>query len=1010
MKYLKLILFTVLIFFATALVAQQNIVGTVTDTNGNPLPAVSVVVQGTADGVSTDFDGNYSISATNGQVLVFSSLGFETQEATVNGTTLDITLLESTSKLDEVVVIGYGSVSKKEATGSVAVLSDSDFNGGRIVSSDELLTGKVAGLVITNNGGNPDSAPNIRIRGGASLNASNNPLIVIDGIPLDIVSPAGVSNPFTLINPNDIASFSVLKDASATSIYGSRASNGVILISTKKGQSGEPKYSLTTTQSLSVIPESIDVMDGPQFADFIATYHPTHVDKLGATIGGQTKSYNTNWQDAIFRQGFSSNVNLSVTGGEISMPWRVSIGHTYSEGLLKNNDYERLSSSFRLSPVFLDGNLSVDFNTKLFSVTKNSVDEGGALGNAISMDPTKPIYDESPENRFAPYYQNTNVDGNQLKLDGQWNPVALLMQRSRPESVLKVLSNLELDYNVPGIDGLSAIVNAGLEASSAYITEDYANNSLATYRFDSSNDDVNTNYVFNPGENYREDQNISNTTLDTYLSYDKTNLGAISSLSAQLGYSYQNFKNEGTKELYKYNDTTGKREELVDENNPTNRYFSELNLQSFFGRANIGLYENYLFTFSLRADASSLFTEENRWGYFPSAAFAWQLGDEDFITDVDFINDLKIRVGWGETGQQDITGVVGYYPSIPLFELGSATAQYLPGENLYSAKAFNPDLTWEKTTTINIGVDFSLFDDNRLQGSVDVFQRETSDLLASVPVAPGQALSSSFVKNVGDMESQGIEASLSVDVIRSQDVNLNIFGNVAYIDREVKDLKGVERVGAGGGHPVGTGVNIGYHAVGHQPYAAWVFRQLYDTDGNPVYNAFADLNGDNQITNDDRYFRNFRPDFTFGFGMNINYKKASLSTFFRGQYGGQVYNGLLLTSGYIDRARPNNTNSLTNVLDFNNGAADPYFLDNAGNVKFSDYYLEDASFIRCESISLGYDFGTLVGGATLNASLNVNNAFLITKYSGRDPENFGGIDHNFYPRPQSYTLGINIDF
>ena len=1010
MKYLKLILTTIFIFSLATIMAQQNIVGTVTDTNGNPLPAVSVVVQGTADGVSTDFDGQFSLQAQFGESLVFSSLGFQTQVIEINRANIDITLLESTSELDEVVVIGYGSVSKKEATGAVAVLSDSDFNSGKIVSSDELLAGKVAGLVITNSGGNPDSAPNIRIRGGASLNASNNPLIVIDGIPLDIVSPAGVSNPFTLINPNDIASFSVLKDASATSIYGSRASNGVILISTKKGQNGEPKYSLRTTQSLSVIPESIDVMDGPQFTDFITTYHPTHVDKLGATIDGQTKSYNTNWQDSIFRQGFSSTVNLSISGGEISMPWRVSLGHTYSEGLLKNNDYERLSSSFRLSPVFLDGNLNVDFNTKLFSVTKNSVDEGGALGNAISMDPTKPIYDESADNRFAPYYQNTNIDGNQLKLDGQWNPVALLMQRSRPESVLKVLSNLEIDYNVPGIDGLSAIVNAGLEASSAYITEEYDNNSLATYRFDSSNNDVNTNYVFNPGKNYREDQNISNTTLDTYLSYDKTNLGAISSLSAQLGYSYQNFKNEGTKELFKYNDTTGKREELVDENNPTNRYFSELNLQSFFGRANIGLYENYLFTFSLRADASSLFTEENRWGYFPSAAFAWQLGDEDFISDVDFINDLKIRVGWGETGQQDITGVVGYYPSIPLFELGSATSQYLPGENLYSAKAFNPDLTWEKTTTINVGVDFSLFDDNRLQGSFDVFQRETSDLLATVPVAPGQALSSSFVKNVGDMESQGIEASLSLDVIRSQDANLNIFGNFAYIDREVKDLKGVERVGAGGGLPVGTGVNIGYHAVGHQPYAAWVFRQLYDADGNPVYNAFADLNGDNQITNDDRYFRNFRPDFTFGFGMNLSYKKASLSTFFRGQYGGQVYNGLLLTSGYIDRARPNNTNSLTNVLDFNNGAADPNFLDNAGNVKFSDYYLEDASFIRCESISLGYDFGTLVGGATLNASLNVNNAFLITKYSGRDPENFGGIDHNFYPRPQSYTLGINIDF
>ena len=1010
MKYLKLILFTTLVFFVTTLRAQENIFGTVTDINGNPLPAVSVVIQGTSVGVSTDFDGQFSLQAQIGESLVLSSLGFQTQVIEINNTNINISLLESTSELDEVVVIGYGSVSKKEATGAVSVLSDSDFNSGKIVSSDELLAGKVAGLVITNNGGNPDSAPNIRIRGGASLNASNNPLIVIDGVPLDIVSPAGVSNPFTLINPNDIASFSVLKDASATSIYGSRASNGVILISTKKGQIGEPKYSLRTTQSLSVIPEIIDVMDGPQFADFITTYHPTHIDKLGATIGGQTASYNTNWQDAIFRQGFSSSVNLSVTGGEISMPWRVSVGHTYSEGLLKNNDYERLSSSFRLSPVFFDGNLSVDFNTKLFSVTKNSVDEGGALGNAISMDPTKPIYDESPGNRFAPYYQNTNVDGNQLKLDGQWNPVALLMQRSRPESVLKVLSNLELDYNVSGIDGLSAIVNAGLEASSAYITEEYINNSLATYRFDSSNNDVNTNYVFNPGENYREDQNINNTTFDTYLSYDKTNIGAVSSISAQLGYSYQNFKNEGSKKLYKYNDTTGKREELVDENNPTNRYFSELNLQSFFGRANIGLYENYLFTFSLRADASSLFTEENRWGYFPSAAFAWQLGDEDLVSGVDFINDLKIRVGWGETGQQDITGIVGYYPSIPLFELGSATSQYLPGENLYSAKAFNPDLTWEKTTTINIGLDFSLFDDNRLQGSLDIFQRETSDLLATVPVAPGQALSSSFVKNVGDMESQGIEANLSLDVIRTQEANWNIFGNFAHINREVKDLKGVERVGAGGGLPVGTGVNIGYHAVGYQPYAAWVFRQLYDTDGNPVYNAFADLNGDNQITNDDRYFRNFRPDFTFGFGMNLSFRKASLSTFFRGQYGGQVYNGLLLTSGYIDRARPNNTNSLTNVLDFNNDAADPNFLDNAGNVKFSDYYLEDASFIRCESISLGYDFGTLVGGATLNASLNVNNAFLITKYSGRDPENFGGIDHNFYPRSQSYTLGINIDF
>ena len=994
MKYLKLILSTALIFFATSLVAQQNIVGTVTDTNGNPLPAVSVVVQGTADGVSTDFDGNYSISATNGQVLVFSSLGFETQEATVNGTTLDITLLESTSELDEVVVIGYGTTTVKDATGSVASITGEDFNKGAIVSSDQLLTGKVAGVVITNSGGSPDAAPNIRIRGGASLSAENSPLIVIDGIPLDVVTPAGVQNPLSLVNPNDIDSFSILKDASATAIYGSRASNGVILISTKKGSLGETKYNLSVQTSISEISKKIDMMDGPTFERFINEYHDDYVDELG--YNGVI--YNTDWQDAILRSPVNTNVNFSASGNAGETPYRVSLGHTTNNGLLKTNDYERLSTAMRFNPTFLDGNLKVDINLNGVYIDKNAIDESGALGGAINMDPTKPIYEEG--SAFGGYFQGTRLDSGLTMLDGAWNPVAVLMQRERTEKLLRFISNLTLDYTLP-IDGLRAVANLGLENSSADIRENYEDQSIATYKVGR----------FNSGEHYREKQDIRNKTLEAYLTYDKSFDGFLQSFDAQAGYSYQNFKNEGTKDEYLYNEQTGAREVDFDENNPDNRYYSELNLQSFFGRTNLNFAGKYLVTLSMRTDASSLFAKENRWGVFPAAALAWRLSEEDFIENLNIFDNLKLRAGWGQTGQSNIAGVdgVGYYPSLPFFQIGSPQSKYLPGENFYNAKSFNPNLTWEKTTTLNAGLDFEIFS-SILSGSVDVFKRDTNDLLAIAPVAPGQAAASSFIGNIGSSESEGFEVSLDIMALNTDNTRLNVFANGAYAKTTVTNLNGITQVGAGGTLPIGTGTFLLRHALNQQAGAAWVFRQMYNEAGDPVYNSFADLNQDGEISNDDRYLRPMRPNYTFGFGFNFNYKNLSLSSSFRGQYGGQIYNAKRLTSGYILRPVPVNTMALSNVLDFYSGAANPLIYDRNGNVALSDYFLEDASFIRCENISLGYAFEPLNNGMQIQASLTVNNAFLITKYSGQDPENFGGIDDNFYPRPRVVTLGLNFDF
>ena len=1023
----------VILFFAPALIfAQNSVTGTVTEQSTSlPLPGVNIIIQGTSSGAATDFDGNYLINVNTGDVLVFSYVGYVTQEIAYNGqSTIDVQFLEDAAQLDEVIVIGYGTTTKKDATGSVDVVTAKDFNVA-VISPDQLLQGKAAGVRITNAGGQPDAAPNIRIRGGSSLSGNNSPLIVIDGVPLDNGSIAGVGNPLSLINPNDIESFSILKDASATAIYGSRASNGVLIITTKKGTSGETKFNFSARTSISNINKSdqIAVMDGKDFLRFANFYFNDDIGTIGVPLGsvetdqpfrifstpeGDRAVYNTDWQDAIYRSAITQDYNFGVRTNLLEkIPFRASIGYNETEGVVKTNDYERVTGSLRLTPKFFDDHLKIDFNAKGTLVDKNAVDEGGAIGGAISMDPTKPIYDSN--SIFGGYYQQLQSPNNPNDPNakaGAGNPLGVLLQRTRPEKVKRLLGNIELDYKFHFLPELRGVVNLGLEASRADIKERFSNNAINAYALVPDTNVPAGTYVFNPGLSYAERQHITNTTMESYLVYRKEFDDLfINNFDVQAGYSYQNFKNDGNKDEFENDPVTGLRIPNVDPLNPNNRFFNELNLQSFFGRTNINLGDRYLITVSFRADGSSFFTEENRWGYFPAAAIAWKLKEESFIKNVNFINDVKIRLGWGETGQQDISGQVGFYPSIPLFQIGSPESQYITGVNLYNAKEFNPDLTWEKTTTYNAGVDFDFFSNSFLSGAFDIYKRETTDLLVVTNVPPGQALSDQVIQNVGSTESKGFELNLNLNPIQNEDFDLSLTGNLSYNFTEVTDLKGVEQINApDGGLAIGTGNILLRHALGEQAGSAWVLKQVYDADGDPILGSFADLNGDNRITEEDRYYRAIQPNWTFGFGFNMNYKKWDLSASFRGQLDGEIYNSRKLTHGAIDNAKSLDGTFFVNSLNFFNGEANPVFTDILDPVQYSDYFIEGASFLRCENIVLGHTLTNVLKNATLKIYGAVNNPFLITNYSGQDPENFTGIDNNFYPRPTVYNLGVNIDF
>lgn len=1035
MKTIYKKLLFLLLFLPFTVLAQSTLEGTVVDSKTNqPIPGVNVIIKGTTNGTSTDFDGKFKLlNVKKGEQIIFSYIGYKNSNITFSSqNNLNVILEEESNQLNEVVIqVGYGSAKKKDATGSVALVTAKDFNRGAISSTDQLLAGKAAGVTITTDGGRPDTAPTIRIRGGASLNASNDPLIIIDGVPIS----DGGTNPWTLINPNDVESFSILKDASATAIYGVRASNGVILITTKKGTSGAPQFNYFANISIGEVGKKLDVMNATDFTKFIQEQaadtrasnpylgktnllgvdDPTTdaVDNLSTPqIEGRILS-DTDWYKQIVRTSISTDHNFSARANLYkTIPFRASLGYTNVQGILKGSEYERVSYSFKMTPKLLNDDLKIDINAKGNFSKKNNVDEG-AIGAALSMDPTKPVYAPSENNKFVGYYQQTNLSGNRDVLTGPTNPLALLEQRTSIDRAVRFLGNVEFDYKLPFLRDLRAIVNLGLDATQRSYRERFDNNALATYTFNQGTDPT-TNYLFNPGLAGVFDATATNKTMDTYLTYNKTLSGFITRVDAQAGYSYQDFKTDGNSLSFRNNVDTGIREQFISNtNNPNNREFRPRNLQAFFGRGNFDVLNRYLFTATLRADATSVFAPENRWGYFPAVGAAWKVKEESFLKDSNLIQDLKLRLGWGKTGQATLTGgniEKDYFPYLPTYIPGDAASQYLPGATTYTIGFFDTGLTWEKTTTINLGLDFELFKNSILSGSVDVYKRKTNDLIADVPLAAGATGGAIFYQNIGSLSGEGIEVNLNVKAIRTDNFNLGFSGNIAYNYSTVSDLKGKTFTSAPSGIG-GTGNNIARNAVGYQPYSAFVYEQIYEASGAPIVGAYKDRNGDGIINESDKYNLALRANWTYGFNANMSYKNFDLTASFRGQLGGQVYNLQKHDRGYLDAAIPSQSSQvLQNVLNFYNGSGNPLFYNFLGNAELSDYMLEDATFLRCDNISLGYKFLKFVGKSSLRVSATVNNAFLVTNYSGQDPENFGAIDGNFYPRPRTYTFGVSLDF
>ncbi|PKQ45067.1 SusC/RagA family TonB-linked outer membrane protein [Confluentibacter flavum] len=959
-----------LLFVPTILEAQTNLKGTVTEQSTSlPIPAVNVLIKGTNAGTATDFDGEYQIEVNNGDVLQFSFIGYKSQEIIYSGqAVLDVVLEEDTSQLSEIVLIGYGSTTKKDATGSVESVTSEDFTRGNIVTPENLLSGRVAGVSI-NTSGSPGSGSEIRIRGGSSINASNNPLIIIDGLPIDNNGVNGSNGILATINPNDIESFSVLKDASSTAIYGSRASNGVIIIVTKKGKA---TFSATydTQYSFGELTDRIGVFSGDEFRQLIAS-QPINGSTLNESLLG---SASTDWQDEIFRNTVSSLHNVSMQGSLFkAIPARFSFGTTNQEGALITSEFERRNLGVALNPTLLDNHLKINLNANL-AFEDNRFGDTGQIGAALGYDPTHPVYD--PSSPFGGFYQHRNGS---LLSNGTTNPVASLLQRENYGDANRSYGNLNFDYKFHFLPELRAVVNIGYDETESK-SIDYTSTLVAT------NDPV-------KGNSSLGFQKRTNKSLDGYLNYTDE-FGNIRT-ELMTGYSYQKFTNNGG--------NTGNQRDSA--SFPSTFADPDVVLIGFFGRANFTLQDKYLLTLTYRRDGTSRFSETNRWGNFPAAAFAWNMSDEDFLKDNNTISNLKLRVGYGITGQQDISGNNDIF--LNRYRGGDQNSQYQFDNQVIEsliASEINPDLKWEETSTIEFGIDYGLFND-RISGSLNFFQKNSTDLLFTASVADGTNFSNSIIQNIGELQIQGIEFSANTDVVKNEDLDINFNFNATFLNREIKKLALGQDVRTGG-IAGGTGNNIQLLREGEAPNSFSVFKQLYDTSGNPIEGAYADLNGDNIINDDDRYLKeNPNADVILGFQSNINYKNLDLSFNLRANIGNYAYNNANSSRAQYERILDNSVlaNLPTSVLNTT--------FQRTSDVIISDIYLEDASFLKLDNITLGYTFNNVSKSLkSIRLWGGVQNVFTITNYSGLDPEVFGGIDNLIYPRPRTILTGANFKF
>ncbi len=960
---------------------QNTLTGTVTEqATSIPLPGVNVVVKGTITGATTNFDGNYQIKINNGDVIVFSYIGYQSQEVIYTGqATLDIELSEDAAQLDEIVVIGYGSTTKKDATGSVEAITSKDFTRGNIVTPENLLNGRVAGVTVTTSGA-PGSGSEIRIRGGSSINASNNPLIIIDGLPIINDGVSGSRGVLASINPNDIDSFTVLKDASATAIYGSRASNGVIIIVTKKGKS---TFSATydTQFSFSEVSETINVFSGDAFRQLINS-QPINGTNIDTSLLGNTS---TNWQDEIFRNTVSSQHNISMQGALFDvLPARFSFGTTNQQGTLQTSKFERRNLSLALNPTFFDSHLKVNLNANL-AFEDNRFADASLINAALVYDPSQPVYD--PSSPFGGFYQHR--DGT-LVANGTTNPLASLLQRTNTGDANRAYGNLNIDYKFHFLPELRAVLNIGMDETESKGL-DISDARVAT---------TDQDQLFK-GSLRRNNQKRTNKLLDGYLTYNKEFDSFRTELTA--GYSYQKFTNGGK------NGRNIKDDLSVDD------FYTDPDvvLIGFFGRANLTFLDKYLLTFTYRRDGSSRFSKENQWGNFPAGAIAWNISDEDFLKDSKVISNLKLRAGYGITGQQEVSEKDIF---LNRYRGGRTDSQYQFGNAVVQsliASEINPDLKWEETTTIEFGIDYGLFD-NRLSGSLNFFQKNSTDLLFTASVADGTNFSNSVIQNIGELQIQGLEFSLNADVIKQEDFNIDLNFNATFLDREIKELALGQDVRTGG-IAGGTGNNIQIHREGQAPNSFNVYKQLYDTSGNPIEGAYADLNGDNIINDDDRYLKeNPGADVILGFQSNINYKNLDLSFNLRANIGNYVYDNVNSSRTQYEKLLDNAVlgNLPTSVLETN--------FQRTSDVIISDIYIKDASFLRMDNITLGYTFNDLSKSLkSIRIWGGIQNVFTITNYSGLDPEVTDndseptlsiGIDNVVYPRPRTILVGANFKF
>jgi iron complex outermembrane receptor protein len=977
----------------TTLLAQggYQVKGVVVDAQG-PVIGAAVVQQGTTNGTSTGIDGDYVLVVPNADAVIeISCIGYATQTFKASEVPATVFLEEDTDFLDEVVVIGYGTVKKSDLTGSVSTVKADEINKGVISSPADMLRGKSAGVVVTAGDGMPGSAATVRIRGGSSINASNTPLYVIDGLPVSNDGISGMSDPMASINPEDIESFTVLKDASATAIYGSRASNGVIVITTKKGSktaTALPKVAVDFTTSVNTIAKYNSLLDADGILQIIRDFYGAN-SAAEQHLGVAGKLYSTDWQKEIYQIAPTYDGNISLNGRAGFLPYRVSGGFMSQNGTLKGSKMNRGTLSLNLSPTFFDKHLTVNVNGK-GTYAKNWYANQGAIGAANHYDPTKPVYSNEPGYSLNGYTTWYDASGN-INTMATMNPVALLNDRIDLADAYRFIGNTQFDYKVHGLEDLRLNLNLGLDWAKSNGLTEVAKGSEASYH--------NTNQS-GGGSHTEYDYSRMNTTLEFYADYNKT-FAEKHNVDLMAGYSWQRFYNENNSKTYRISDKSSLGESVGK---------GELYLISFFGRANYAFEDKYLLTATLRADGTSRF-QNHKWGIFPSVAFGWNILKESFMPASKELSTLKLRLSWGETGQQEVGGYYDTFAQFLTTQLGSY--YFTNGEsytNPIAALGYSADLRWETTTTYNVGMDFGFWND-RLTAAVDVYRRDTRDILNYIPVPALSNLTNYLNTNIGSMTNQGVELDVNAILVETRDASWTVGFNAAYNKNKITkltvsddDATGVETGGISGG----TGNNVQMFQVGYPMRTFNLYQQVYDTAGNPVNGVYVDRNNDGQINADDKYLGHHAdPDWTFGFNTSFSWKNWTAALSGHASLGNWVYNNVasdtemladLWTNQFISNRVSSATKSMFSQAQY-----------------LSDYYLQDGSYLKLDNFTLGYTIPKLFNVTpdrpfSVNIFGTVQNICCLTRYTGIDPEIYGGIDGTVYPRPRTFVAGVKLNF